>query len=416
MCGGALLLPRRALLACRLPLHLALSLFTTCTPPRSPSPIPHPHSSHTNPFERAAAQALQHPWVQAGLREQTQLLNLGRVQAALRKYVDDRDLPPRTFTNQVIIQQGGRNPFLYMIMKGTVEVIVAGTTPANADNECAGGRLSCPPPPTCQCCVFTARRDAPGADAPSSAHGQPPPADPRSHPTSPRNPSPIPPPQKNRLAVGFCIEGQYLGEFLLFTPEELMGSFPPDETDCLQLVQTRGGAQTVEFSPIRVHAVGTVVVQLVEADEIMRLFGYDEAAVRAILGEARLRYRKIMDCHAALAGSGAEGAAVGPHSIVADVPDAADSQRAVPQQMTLPGALGTGSSGHGHAQHAQGGALPSARLASIASASVVLGPPAGAPLPPSGKKTAPAVISDFFGSSRPSGASGVAGSQRPQGP
>lgn len=221
------------------------------------------------------------------------------------------------------------------------------------------------------------------------------------------------------MAVGFCIEGQYLGEFLLFTPEELMGSFPPDETDCLQLVQTRGGAQTVEFSPIRVHAVGTVVVQLVEADEIMRLFGYDEAAIRAILGEARLRYRKIMDCHTALAGIPGlpDSGSLGPNSIVADVPLAADSQRAVPQQMTLPGAMGSGSSGHGHAQH--NGAShahqqqASARLPSIASGPYPAGPPAGAPLPASGKRTAPAVIQDFFGSSRLGGPSGAMGSQRP---
>lgn len=224
------------------------------------------------------------------------------------------------------------------------------------------------------------------------------------------------PPLSRRVAVGFCIEGQYLGEFLLFTAEELMGSIPPDEANCLQLVQGRsGGAPTVELSPIRVHAVGTVVVQLVEADEVMRLFAYDEAAVRAILGEARLRFRKIMDCHMALAGvagvadAGAMGT-LGPNGIVADVPAGDDSQRAVPQQFTLPGAMGSGSSGHGQGQPGDGAALAaaqaSARVASIVSSPSVAGPPAGAQVPLSGQKPTPKVINDFFGSSRVGGQSG----------
>lgn len=108
--------------------------------PHRPTSPPPPNLLPLHPTPSAAAQALDHPWVRAGLREQTQLLNLGRVQAAVRKYVDDRDLAPRTFTNQVIVQQGARNPFLFMIIKGTVEVIVQGGS-GGAENECA-----CPPP------------------------------------------------------------------------------------------------------------------------------------------------------------------------------------------------------------------------------------------------------------------------------
>lgn len=135
----------------------------------------------------------------------------------------------------------------------------------------------------------------------------------------------------------------------------------------------------------------------------MRLFGYDESAMRAILGEARLRYRKIMDCHSCLAGiPGISDMgmhhAVETQGVIADVPEGQDSQRAVPQHMALPGALpgsGNGSTGVGVATTGDLmlNGVSGHVVGAGASASVASGARAS-------ERDAPKAINAFFGSSR----------------